>query len=119
MVPVAAPCSGCPHPAPLNDPTILEVADFALKEYDRNYSDEDSLHVIVQLVKAYSQVLLPRNESVIKYFSSQITNTHKVECYIFLYDTKLENENELPYCCEMHYLLTTIHGNFLFLFIAC
>lgn len=56
VVPVAAPCSGCPHPAPLNDPTILEVADFALKEYDRNYSDEDSLHVIVQLVKAYSQV---------------------------------------------------------------
>lgn len=61
VVPVAAPCSGCPHPAPLNDPTILEVADFALREYDRTFSDDDSLHIIVRLIKAYSQVLLGRN----------------------------------------------------------
>ncbi|KAG0711296.1 Cystatin [Chionoecetes opilio] len=57
VVPVATPCSGCPHPAPLNDPTILEVADFALREYDRTSSDEDSLHIIVRLIKAYSQVV--------------------------------------------------------------
>ena len=56
VVPVAASCSGCPHPTPLNDPTVLEVADFAIKEYDRTSSDEDNLHIILQLIKAHSQV---------------------------------------------------------------
>lgn len=56
VVPVVAPCSGCPHTAPLNDPTILEVADFALKEYDRTSTDEDNLHIILRLIKAHSQV---------------------------------------------------------------
>ena len=72
MVPVAAPCSGCPHPAPLNDPTILEVADFALKEYDRTSSDEDSLHIIMRLIKAYSQVLFCSYEVLVysKFFFS-------------------------------------------------
>ncbi|KAK8381965.1 hypothetical protein O3P69_015165 [Scylla paramamosain] len=57
VVPVVASCSGCPHPAPLNDPTVLEVADFAIKEYDRTSSDEDNLHIILQLIKAHSQVV--------------------------------------------------------------
>lgn len=57
VVPVVAPCSGCPHPAPLNDPTILEVADFALREYDRTSTDEDNLHILLRLIKAQSQVL--------------------------------------------------------------
>lgn len=57
VVPVVAPCSGCPHPAPLNDPTILEVADFALREYDRTSTDEDNLHILLRLIKAHSQVV--------------------------------------------------------------
>lgn len=57
VVPVRAPCLGCPQAAPLNDPTILEIADFALKEYDRA-SNEDELHMILRLVKAQTQVRL-------------------------------------------------------------
>ncbi|XP_068226750.1 uncharacterized protein [Palaemon carinicauda] len=56
VVPVRAPCLGCPQPAPLNDATILEIADFALKEYDRT-ADEDDLHMILRLVKAQTQVV--------------------------------------------------------------
>ncbi|XP_045600215.2 uncharacterized protein [Procambarus clarkii] len=56
VVPVQAPCLGCPQPAPLNDPTILEIADFALKEYDRTADDED-LHLVLRLIKAQTQVV--------------------------------------------------------------
>lgn len=56
VVPVRAPCLGCPQPAPLNDPIILDIADFALKEYDRT-ADEDDLHMILRLVKAQTQVV--------------------------------------------------------------
>lgn len=56
VIPVRAPCLGCPQPAPLNDPTIMEIADFALKEFDRT-SDEDELHLISRLVKAQTQVV--------------------------------------------------------------
>lgn len=56
VVPVRAPCLGCPKPAPLNDPTIMEIADFALKEYDRT-ADEDELHLILRLIKAQTQVV--------------------------------------------------------------
>ncbi|XP_076055509.1 uncharacterized protein LOC143033843 [Oratosquilla oratoria] len=56
VIPVQVPCLGCPQPAPMSDPTILEVADFALKEYDR-LSDDEELHMIVRLIKAQTQVV--------------------------------------------------------------
>ncbi|KAK7028035.1 hypothetical protein SK128_006390 [Halocaridina rubra] len=56
VVPVRAPCLGCPQSAPLNDPTIMEISDFALKEFDRT-SDEDELHMISRLIKAQTQVV--------------------------------------------------------------
>ncbi|XP_042217810.1 uncharacterized protein LOC121863290 isoform X2 [Homarus americanus] len=56
VIPVRYPCAGCPQPAPLNDPTILEIADFALKEYDRN-ADEEELHLVLRLLKAHTQVV--------------------------------------------------------------
>lgn len=55
VIPVQAQCVGCPQPAPLTDPTILEIADFAIKEYDRT-AEEDDLHIILRLVKAHTQV---------------------------------------------------------------
>ncbi|XP_069942203.1 uncharacterized protein [Cherax quadricarinatus] len=57
VVPVQAPCLGCPQPAPLNDPTIMEIADFALKEYDRTATDEEDLHLVLRLIKAQTQVV--------------------------------------------------------------
>ncbi|XP_071547242.1 uncharacterized protein [Panulirus ornatus] len=56
VVPVHASCLGCPQPAPLNDPIILEIADYALKEYDRT-ADEDELHLVLRLIKAQTQVV--------------------------------------------------------------
>ncbi|XP_037786056.1 uncharacterized protein LOC119581949 isoform X1 [Penaeus monodon] len=71
VVPVRAPCLGCPQAAPLNDPTILEIADFALKEYDRA-SNEDELHMILRLVKAQTQVVA----GVKYYLTIELAETH-------------------------------------------
>ncbi|CAL4075557.1 unnamed protein product [Meganyctiphanes norvegica] len=56
VIPVRAPCLGCPQAAPLSDPTILEIADFALTEYDRTSNDDD-LHMVLKLIKAQTQVV--------------------------------------------------------------
>lgn len=55
VMPIDTQCAGCPHPVPLNDPSVLAVAEFAVIEYDRR-SDEDELHTLVRLIRAHSQV---------------------------------------------------------------